>query len=159
VNESCARSGERDDCDRGLVCVDGDATGVCRRYCSNETHCDEDSDCVKLDRGVGQACHRRCVPDSAGCPAGQSCYVAATAPLLAFCYAAGTLTESSPCRERNDCVPGNTCATVPAGTMCGGGQGGQCCARFCRDTTECSAGTTCISFAPSAPYGFCWTEP
>jgi hypothetical protein len=157
VNESCSRSNDGDDCDRGLVCLDGDATGICRRYCADETHCDQDFDCVEVDQG-GQACHRQCVPDVLDCQAEQACYVAAAEPLLMFCYAAGTLNQSSPCDQRNDCMPGNACATVPPGTECGGGQAGQCCAGFCRDSGQCSAGETCIRFDNSAPYGFCWTQ-
>ncbi len=156
LNESCSRTSEGDNCDRGLVCLDGAATGICRRYCAEENHCDQASDCVEVDQG-GQACHRRCAPDVPDCPAGQGCYVAAATPLLTFCYAAGRLTESSPCDERNDCLPGTTCATVPTGTECGGGQDDQCCARFCRDMTQCRAGERCIRFDASQPYGFSWT--
>jgi len=158
VNESCSRSSNGDDCDRGLVCLDGVTTGICRRYCSDEAQCDGDSDCVAVDQG-GQACHRRCAPDVSDCPTGQACYVAAADPLLTFCYAAGQATRGSPCEQRNDCLPGNTCATVPTGTECGAGQDGQCCARFCRDVGECDPGESCIHFTASTPYGFCWLRP
>lgn len=157
------------------------SSGVCTRSCVAANECGDFGACVNqvclprpatcaADAGcsdtaaevaatdVAAVCAEkpcRLLPPQCGCPAGQACYVPATAPV---CLAPGAVAEGGACSKDNDCSAGSACITgIAMGSFCAPfcdlSQPAQCPSNVCLVTGLAGVGVCMVVCDPIAQSG------
>ncbi|HKO92034.1 MAG TPA: hypothetical protein VJU61_12815, partial [Polyangiaceae bacterium] len=149
-----------DSCAPGSFCGTGSFTGVCNRYCIDDTDCPDGGVCGRfatpLFAGALEVgfCGSRCdpvqpqspEPPLTGCDVGWGC--SGSDEGASYCYPAGTGTQHSLCASNADCAPGYRCG----GTS-------DACRRYCFEDGDCESGSCSLNvpalFAGSLSVGNC----
>jgi hypothetical protein len=138
-----------DNCDDGLICVQGDKDAICFATCTTPglaTECNGTS-CETRDLDPGgpmvNVCGQAAVPcdpvTKTGCDINRTCYLSGSSTICDI--SSGELRPPQACSFPRDCLPGLTCA---AGH----------CRVVCAASTTCPVGSTCQTEA-DALFGSC----
>jgi hypothetical protein len=157
-----------DNCAAGLICLreqDGCGNPViarCYRHCTTDAQCPGSFcqipilDAQKNDTGF-KTCDvppRDCDPvNNTGCPsAALNCYFTSLNQTLCDCPT-GTGKNGDVCAVYSDCAPGFVCISLSGSA----GVAGPHCHFECKVgvANNCPAGSTCMTTATSAKYGYC----
>ena len=166
---------EMTDCAAGYICVDKGLRSNCKKYCRDDSQCTAPGGRCVLDINLGgtpvpgaNVCTNNCnLVTREGCPENWGCNPGfidpdmslpdmVTGDEVAFtdCDLGGLLGQGASCTTTAACLPGYTCAGVPAG--------GRQCLRYCVRPAgaECEGEEFCYGVSPpirvgDVDYGVC----